>query len=398
MRLIPAFLRPRAAPEQRMVTHLGTGPHDDGWRAMDAGTGGADGLATVLACVSAISSTVASLPVYVYRVGPEGRTEQPGHPLARLVRHGPNRFQTWPDLIAWAVAEVLLQGNAVMEVVTDEVGRVAGLRPIPRRAISVGMTPSGRLHYDFTEPAVGGAQGASRRLLEGEVVHLRDRSDDGILGVPRLRRAAGVAEGALLVDSYSKSLWRNMGLPSVVLRHEKTLSVDAAKRLKSNWLDHYGGARRGTPAVLEEGLSVQALDQVSPEDAQLLAARRFTVEELARIFDVPPPMIGDLSHGSFTNSETMLRYFAQSTITAWCRKMEAGFAQALFTDAERETLAIDFDMSGLLRGDPETRWASHKVAIEAGVLTPDEVREIEGFNPRGGTPPATGAAQGESAP
>jgi HK97 family phage portal protein len=293
-----------------------------------------------------------------------------------------------PDFISWLMGEVLLNGNAVAEIVTDSQGRVVALKPIPWRTISVGMTPSGRLVYDFQEPAIGGAQGMSRRLLEGEVLHLKDRSDDGILGVARLRRAAGVAEGALLADGYSKSLFRNMGHPGVVLKHEKTLSEGAAKRLKANWLSLYGGAGRGSPAVLEEGLDVTTLPQVSPEDAELLAARRFSVEELARIFDIPPIIIGDLSHGTFTNSETMLRYFAQSCLTFWCRKLEAEFARSVFTEAERDTLAISLDLGGILRGDPATRFANYKIAIEAGILTPDEARAEEGYNPRGEDQPA----------
>lgn len=375
--------------EVRMVTSLTGNPAADGWQPLNHAATGAEGLATVLAAVSAISSAVSSLPTYLYRVGPDGRTEDPTHPLARLIKRGPNRFQTWPDFIGWLVAEVLLNGNAVAEIVTDAQGRVVELKPIPWRTISVGMTPSGRLTYDFVEPAIGGAQGVARRLLEGEVLHLRDRSDDGILGVSRLRRAVGVAEGALLADGYSKSLFRNLGLPGVVLKHEKTLSEGAAKRLKANWMSLYGGDRRGSPAVLEEGLDVTVLSQLSPEDSELLQARRFSVEELARVFDIPPIIIGDLSHGTFTNSETMLRYFAQSCLTYWCRKLEAEFARSVFTEAERDTLAIDFDLSGLLRGDPATRFANYKIAIEAGILTPEEARAEEGYNPRPAAPKLT---------
>jgi HK97 family phage portal protein len=376
------------AREVRMVSSITGNPAEDGWRPIGHTTlGGAEGLATVIACVNVISSSVASLPVYVYRVSPTGRTEEPTHPLARLVKHGPNARQPWPDFIGWLVAEVLLNGNAVAEIVLDSQGRITELRPVPWRSISVGQLPSGRLRYDFNEPSIGGAAGPARRLLEGEVLHLRDYAPDSILGVSRLRRAAGVAEGALLVDGYAKSLWRNMGLPSVVLKHEKNLSAAAAARLKENWMSRFGGHNRGAPAVLEEGLDVKVLEQVSPEDAEILAARRFGVEELARIFDVPPVMVGDLSHGTFTNSAVMLRYFAQSCLASWCRKLEAAFAHAVLTEAERESFEIDFDMSGLLRADPEVRWESHKIAIETGVLTTDEVREIEGFNPRGDREP-----------
>lgn len=367
--------------EARMVTSLTGNPAEDGWRPTGYSESGAEGLATVQACVSVISSNIASLPTYVYRVTEDGRTEDPSHPLARLIRTGPNRFQTWPDFSGWLIAEVLLNGNAVAEVVTDAEGRVVELKPIPWRSISVGMTSSGRMQYDFKEPSIGGAQGMSRRIFEGECLHLRDRSDDGILGISRLRRAAGVAESALLADGYSKSLFRNLGLPSVVLKHEGKLSLEAAQRLKHNWLDRYSGSNRGAPAVLEEGLDITSIDQISPEDSELLAARRFSVEELARIFDVPPVMVGDMSHGTFTNAETQTRILAQGCLSFWCRKLEAEFARSVLSETERGSYEIDFDLSGLLRGDPETRFANWKIAIETGILTPEEVRQVEGWNP-----------------
>jgi HK97 family phage portal protein len=141
--------------------------------------------------------------------------------------------------------------------------------------------------------------------------------------------------------------------------------------------------------VLDQGLKWTSLT-VSPEDAELLASRRFTVEELARLYGVPPNIVGDLTNSSFTNSETMVRLFATSCLAPWCRKLEAAIAGQAFSETERQTHLIEFDLSALLRADPETRWASHKIAVEAGILTPNEVREIEGFDPRPGgeAPPA----------
>ncbi|MCX7373036.1 MAG: phage portal protein, partial [Alphaproteobacteria bacterium] len=137
-----------------------------------------------------------------------------------------------------------------------------------------------------------------------------------------------------------------------------------------------GNARK--VLILEQGASWQPLS-VSPEDAEVLASRRFTVEELCRLFQVPPPIVQDLSHGTFTNSREAGRWFAQFTLSPWCRKIEAEFARSVFTDP---AMSLEIDMSALMRGDAETRWQSHKIAVDAGILDPNEVREIEGFNPR----------------
>jgi HK97 family phage portal protein len=136
--------------------------------------------------------------------------------------------------------------------------------------------------------------------------------------------------------------------------------------------------------LLDGGLKFEPY-QISPEDAELLASRKFAVEEICRLFQVPPPLIQDYSHNTFTNSETAGRWFAQFTLAPWARKIEAEFRRALF--AANSGLELEIDLSGFLRGDPQTRWAAHKIAVEAGILDADEIREIEGFNPRGAAVP-----------
>jgi HK97 family phage portal protein len=166
------------------------------------------------------------------------------------------------------------------------------------------------------------------------------------------------------------------------------LPPDQINHLKRHFQDFAGTDNAAKALVLDQGLKWQSL-AINPEDAELLASRRFSVEELARLYGVPPNLIGDLSNSSFTNSETMLRFFAQSTLAHWCRKLEAAIAGQVLSEAERATHEVEFDLSGLLRGDPAERWASHKIAVESGILTANEVREIEGFDPRpdGDAPP-----------
>ncbi len=248
--------------------------------------------------------------------------------------------------------------------------------------------------YHVTGDDLSAPIGTARRLLASEVLHLRARSDDGLIGVSPLRRAAAAAEHAVETDAHSKAMWRNAAHPSGVLMHEKNLSEGAARRLKQNWVERFGGDAKGSPAVLEEGLKFEQFETLSPEDSEILAARRFSTEEIARAFGVPAPLVGILDHASFTNSETLLRHFAQSTLAIWARNLELELSRSILTEAERETHEIDVDLSGLLRGDHGARWAAHKIALETGVLTIDEVREVEGYSPRGKTdaPPREGMA------
>ena len=343
----------------------------------------AENLSTVLACVGAISSAMASLPAYVYRQLERGREIDTRHPIARLIAAGPNQHQSWCDFLEWVMASALLRGNALAELVTDDRGAVSALRPIPWEFVTVQLLPSGRLVYDVVETtALYGGTGRPRRLLQDEVLHLRDRSDDGLIGRSRLQRAAAVLQAGLSIQDFANALYKNGVNPSGALEMEAKLTQDQRELLAKNFREAFAGPTKAAKAlVLDQGMKWSQIS-ISPEDAEFLASRRFTVEELARLFGVPPPIVGDLSHGTFTNSETVGRWFATHTLAPWIRKVESEFTRSVFSEASRVTHRLEIDMSGFLRGDPAQRWAAWKIAVDGGILDADEIREEEGFNPR----------------
>lgn len=336
----------------------------------------AENLSSVLACVQSISSAIASLPAYVYERSDAGREVDHKHPVMRLIQAGPNDQQSWPDFIEWLMAQTLLRGNGVAEIAVDGAGRVQSLVPIPWEDVSVQILPTGRLAFDVND------QFGYRRLLQDEVLHITDRTDDGKIGRSRLQRARSVVSASMQAQEYAEAMFGNQATPSGVIEADGKISEDAMSKLKAQFTRAYTGSSNARKAmILDQGLKFNPIS-VSPEDAELLASRRFTVEELARIYNVPPMIIGDFSHGSFTNSETAGRWFAQHTLTPWLRKIEATFVRSVFSDSSRRNREFTFDLSGFLRGDPEQRWTSHKIAVEAGILTPNEIREVEGYAPR----------------
>jgi HK97 family phage portal protein len=260
--------------------------------------------------------------------------------------------------------------------------------------VSVQLFPSGRLAYDVTEiNALYGGTGRQRRLLQGEVLHLRDRTDEGLVGKSRLSRARSVIDASAQVQAFANSVYRNGVAPSGILEADERIEDNQLQRLKDQFARAFSGASNaGSALVLDQGVKWKQLG-VSPEDAELLNSRRFSVEEIARIFSVPPPIIGDLSHGTFTNTETVGRWFATNTLSPWIRKIEAEFKRSVFSEASRPTHRLTFDMSAFLRGDPEQRWQAHKIAAETGILDLNEIRRIEGWNPRDGQP---AQAEGEA--
>lgn len=372
----------RRAEKRSNETLAALGAH---WLGTPSNRYPAEQLAVTAAAVQVIAGQLAGLPVHVYRFEGDKRVEHPSHPFARLVRKGPNAWQSWPSFVEWMAASALLAGNALAEIVADRAGRVVEIRPIRWGLVRVELVNPGKVIYHVTGDDLSGKMGTTRRLLARDVIHLRARTDDGVIGIPPLRRAMAAADSAVEIDAHARTLWKNADRPSGVLMHEKTLSEGATKRLKESFLSRYGGANRGAPGVLEEGLKFEAFPTISPEDAEILAARKFSTSEIARAFGVPEPLVGIMDKSSFTNSETLLRFFAQGTLSYWARNLECELQRSVLTDAERETFEIEVSLDGLLRGDSAARWAAWKIALDAGVLTKDEVREAEGWSPLGKT-------------
>lgn len=348
----------------------------------------AENLATVTACVSAVASVMGSMPAYVYRAVPGGRAELAEHPVVRLIRR-PNARQTWPDWLEWTLAQALLWGNALSVVEYDGAGRPTALTPIPWRHVQVSVLPSGRIAYDVHHASsVHGGTGVTRRHLEGEVFHLRDRSDDGIIGRSRISRAPEVLGTAIASSRAAEQIFEKGLRTKGFFIFPGMLTPEQRDQARQNFSERYSGPNAPGVGILEGGVDFKAVN-ISPEDAELLESRRFSVEELCRLFQVPPPIVQDLSHGTFTNSREAGRWFAQFTLAPWARKIEAEFSRSVF-GASNADCALELDMSGLMRADAEARWQSHKIAVDAGILDPDEIREIEGWNPRpaGKEPPA----------
>lgn len=361
-----------------------TAAADASWDVLATGSLGggvtpamAENLSTVLACVQVISSSVASLPAWIYRHTSQGRGVVDSHPLQRMIERGPNKDHTWPDFVEFLLSQALLWGNALAWVRYDREGSLTEIRPIPWPNVAWELLKNGKVRYRVTLPH----SMEQRTLLEHEVLHIRDRSDDGVVGRSRLSRAASAFRTSIALQEFSESLYRNGTAPSGALLHDQKLGKEAVQLLRQRFeAAHQGAAKAGKVLVLDNGLRWESMS-ISPEDAELLASRKFSTEEVARIFQVPPPLAGDFSHSSFTNSETATKWFAAFTLAPWCRKIEAEVKRSVFTDMETD-LALELDMSGMMRGDYESRWRAHKIAIESNILDADEIRELEGYGPR----------------
>jgi len=358
--------------------------NDLSWSALAPGIGhyaglsarAAENLSTVLACTNAIATALAYVPAPVYRYDAEGnRIEVPAHPMGKIVRGGVNDQMTWPDFLEHFVASTLLTGNGLAVILRSGNGQLAGFRYVPWGMVTVAELSSGRLAYDVSD-----GRGNTRRYLEGEVLHLRDRTDDGKIGRSRLSRAADTVTGVQAANTHANAFLANGASPSGVIEVPSVMGPEQRDRLRASFQQrHVGADKAGSTLILDGGMKWTAA-QISPEDAELLETRKFGVIELCRLFQVPPPIVQAYENNTFTNAAQAGLWFATFCLAPWARKIEAEFARSVFPSGG--PYELELDLSGFLRGDPETRWNAHKIAIEAGVLDPDEVRQIEGWNPR----------------
>lgn len=338
----------------------------------------AENLSAVFAAVQIIAETVATLPLVVYRRTGDGRNSDPLHPVARLFARDPNSLQTPPEFIEMMTAHVLLRGNSYAEIVRDNRGAPVELIPMHPDHVSVLRIPrTRRVVYDVSDP-----DGGTRRLLAEEMFHVKDRTDDGIVGKSRLARARETFGTALATERFAASTYRNGAALSGVLSHPEQLGGEAAENIRASFERiHKGSGNAGKIAVLEEGMRWTAVS-VSPEDAQMLESRRFGVEQIARMFRVPPPILGDLKDGNYSSVTELGRWFYQHTIMPWLTRWERTIERALFSEEGRRTHEVEFDADHLLRGDMLQRFQAYRIGREIGLYNANDLRGFEKLNPR----------------
>ena len=376
----PASAAPAPAEPETRAASIFDGQGFASLAAMAGGTPrpGEEGLSALVACVNAISGSLASLPCLVYRDSDAGRIEQPNHPFARLVRIGPNSRQTWPDWLEWTMGQVLLRGNALSLVERDARGTVTGLTPVPWGSVQVSVLPSGRIAYDVVASASAyGGPATAKRYLDHEVFHLRDRSDDGVVGRSRVSRAPGVIDAAIGLQAFSAAVWDNAATPSGILTAPAGITEAGLNRLRTVAEARHAGARNAKRVMVVDKDTTFTPMSISPEDSEVLASRRFTTEEICRLMGVPPIIVADLSRSAYNTASQASLAFAVNCLTPWARKIEAVLARSVLDEHHHATI----DLSGLVRGDFSTRWAANEIAIRSGAVTVNEIREAEGYSP-----------------
>lgn len=332
-------------------------------------------LETVSACVRLISGTIATLPCRFFQRDADGRgTMTLTHPIAKLLHDQPNADMT--AVVFWEVmvACLLLWGNAYALIDRNGVGQIVAITPIyPERVGAPIRNPDGSIYY------VVNVRGQTIDVPDSNMMHVKGFSLDGRVGLSTIalaRETLGIAQAA---EKTAASLFRNGLRSSAFFTREGFLDDVRRERFEQEYLPKFSGAiNSGKMPVLEGGWDIKSLG-MNPQDAQLLATRNFSIEQICRWFGVQPVMIGHMEKTTAwgTGLEQMNLWFLTYTLRTILRKIEQEISRSLLLPVEREKFYAEFNVDGLMRADSAGRAALLKVYAENGLRTRNEMRALD---------------------
>lgn len=346
----------------------------DNWQAIRSGPVNdktAQSVSAVYACVSAISETIASLPLHLFERGDE-RTKAKKHSLYTVLHDIANPYQTALEFREWMTACMLLKGNAYARIERGWDGQVTALHPIHPDRISIQRNKDSII-YEYSDH-----DGKAHRLLKSEVFHLKHRAgDDVLLGVSPIQASRETIELSISERDHGNATFKNGTKLSGILKFPQHLKPEQRAGLKASWeSQHGGGANAGKTAILDQGVDFQTVS-MSLEDAEWIEARKFSVIEVARLFRVPPVIIQSMESANYSNSVELARQFVTLCLRRHLVAWEQAISMQLLTTAGRQQYQPEHSVEGLLRGDSTTRAAFYREGIDAGWLLPEEARDLE---------------------
>ena len=336
----------------------------------------------VYACVRILAESIAGLPLHVYEYRGNGKERVPQHPLYFLLHDSPNPEMTSFIFRETSMIHLLLWGNAYSQILRDGMGRVIGLYPLLPNRMSVERNEHNEIVYIYTPMSDENPYAKSGKqitLSREEILHIPGLGFDGLVGYSPIAMAKNAVGMTLACEEYGSSFFANGARPGGVLEHPGVLK-DPSK-LRESWQSVYGGtSNTGKVLVLEEGVKYQQI-AIPPEEAQFLETRKFQIDEIARLYRVPPHMIGDLEKSSFNNIEQQSLEYVKYTLNPWVVRWEQSLQKALFTSSEQHRYFVKFNVDGLLRGDYQSRMQGYAIGRQNGWLSANDIREMENMNP-----------------
>ena len=338
-------------------------------------------MTAVYSCVRILAEAVAGLPLHLYRYTESGGKEKAiDHPLYLLLHDEPN-----PEMSSFVFREtlmthLLLWGNAYAQIIRNGKNEVIALYPLMPNKMEVDRDEYGQLYYKYqrSNDEAPTMEGSSVILKPCDVLHIPGLGFDGLVGYSPIAMAKNAIGMAIACEEYGAKFFANGAQPGGVLEHPGT--IKDPQRVRESWQSTFGGSGNANKiAVLEEGMKYTPIS-MSPEQAQFLETRKFQINEIARIFRVPPHMVGDLEKSSFSNIEQQSLEFVKYTLDPWVIRWEQSIMRSLLTPEEKKTYYAKFNLDGLLRGDYQSRMNGYAIGRQNGWMSANDIRELENLD------------------
>lgn len=337
----------------------------------------------VYACVRILAEAVASLPLHVYEYQDDGGKKLVhDHPLYYLLHDEPNPEMTSFVFRETLMSHLLIWGNAYAQIIRDGAGRVLGLYPLLPDKMEVQRDDKGNIYYVYSRNSDENPtfkEYGNIKLKAEDVLHIPGLGFDGLIGYSPIAMAKNAVGMTLACEEYGASFFANGANPGGVLEHPGVLK-DPSK-VRESWNSVYRGVSNAHKiAVLEEGMKYQQIG-IPPEEAQFLETRKFQINEIARLYRIPPHMVGDLDKSSFSNIEQQSLEFVKYTLDPWVIRWEQSLQRSLLLSGEKGKYFIKLNVDGLLRGDYQSRMNGYAVGRQNGWFSANDIREMENMNP-----------------
>jgi HK97 family phage portal protein len=372
--------RARDAPNKRSLEDFIKGVDTDyGVRALSGAAVSEEGAmrtSAVYACVKILAETVASLPCSLLKEENGNTVKASAHPLYGVLHDISN-----PEMTSFAFREtmmtsLLLWGNAYARIIRGAQNHVTELWPLlPQNMTAERDKATGGIKYGYYDPD------AARTVTYApeQILHIAALSYNGITGLSPIRQAREAIGLALSTEEFGARFFSNGARPSGILEHPGT--VKDPEKLRESWNKIFQGAGNShKTAILEEGLKFHTIG-IPPNDSQFLETRKYQLNEICRIFRVPPHLVADLDRSTFSNIEHQSIDFVVHTVRPWLVRWEQALFKSLLDAREKKLYFIRFNVEGLLRGDYKSRMEGYSIGRQNGWMSINDIRRLENMNP-----------------
>lgn len=337
-------------------------------------------LAAVYACNRVLADSIASLPIGLYRITPDGDTQPADRrPEHRLVAITPSDLYTSYNFRSTGQFHLGLRGNFYARIRRDGRGGARELRILHPGCVRPFFDKNGDLWYEITpNPAMGYPPTGDKKeiIRPDDILHIPALSTDGVVGRSPLQVLRETIAIGLSNRDYVLQIHEQGGRVRGALKHPGKLGPEAVADLRENFVN---AVNSGRFPMLENGVEFQAIS-LTPADAEFINTAKITTTDIARAYRIPPHIIGDLERATFSNIEHQSLEFVKHTLLPWIKNWEAELNRKLLPLDLQDTHFFRFNVEGLLRGDIRARMEAYTKAIQWGILNRDEVRELENRN------------------